>query len=184
MPIVDYAIREVRFRIVVAGSVAAGKGTVIRRLHERMAPADRGEIFVRPIGADQFTGFDFTSPEIISTADHRARFEVITLSGHVTNPAHWKRLLNDADAVLYVADSLPSKADENRLLLSEIAGQQSFADMPIVFLYNKRDLPDAVSVAEMERMLNPIGAPAFETIATNGDGLAPVLAALCALALT
>ena len=73
---------------------------------------------------------------------------------------------------------------ENRTALCALAAQPAVSEVPVVFLYNKRDVPAAVSVAELERTLNPLGAPAFPAIATNGEGLAPALAALCALALT
>lgn len=184
MPVVDHAAREVHFRFTAVGPSGAGKATALRRLHASMEPEHRGEFFIRPLGAGQLVRFDFTPPEMIPAADHRARVEFLTLSGRVAEQAHWSRLLAGTDVILFVADSEPARMEENRAILREIAAQPSLAEVPVVFLYNKRDVPAATAVADMEFLLNPINAPAFQSTATNGDGLAPALAVLCALALT
>jgi signal recognition particle receptor subunit beta len=184
MSVVDYAAREVRFRFTVMGPPGAGKATVLRCVHGGAEPSLRGEFSERPIAGGQLVRFDFSPIEILPIADHRARVEFLTLSGQVAETAHGARLLAETDVLLFIADSQPSRMDENRALLCEIAAQPSLADVPVVFLYNKRDVPDVATVAEMEGLLNPLGAPAFETVANKGEGLTPALAALCALALT
>src|SRR4029077_2521534 len=40
---------------------------------------------------------------------------------------------------------------------------------------NKRDLPDLVSVEELDRRLNLFGAPAVPTVATTGEGVFELL---------
>src|SRR5205085_11950219 len=45
---------------------------------------------------------------------------------------------------------------------------------------NKRDLPDAMSVEELNRLLNPYNAPTYEAIANTGQGVFPTLKALAA----
>lgn len=184
MSVVDYAAREVRFRFTVMGPQGAGKATVLRCIHGGVEPSLRGEFSERPIADGQIVRFDFSPLYIIPNADHRVRAEFVTLSGRFAESVHWARLLAETDVLLFVADSQSSKMDENRALLCEIAAEPSLAEVPVVFLYNKRDVPDAASVAEMERLLNPLGAPAFESVANKGEGLAPALSALCALALT
>lgn len=184
MPVVDYATREVRFRFVVAGAPGAGKAAVLRSIFAGLGPSHRGEISTRPLGTGQLVRFDFTPPDTIPKTDHYARAELLTLSGPGAESAHWSRLLAGTDVLLFVADSQPSRMDENCTALREIAAQPSLAEAPVVFLYSKRDVPSAVPVAEMQRVLNPAGAPAFESTAHGGDGLASALSALCALALT
>ena len=183
MSVVDYAAREVRFRFTVMGPPGAGKATVLRCIHASIEPSLCGDFSERPIHGGQLLRFDFSPLDIIPSADHRARVEFLTLSGQVAETAHWTRLRAETDVLLFVADSQPTRMDENRALLCEIVAQPSLAEVPVVFLYNKRDVPDAVSVAEMERLLNPVGAPAFESTATNGKSFAAALSALCALAL-
>ncbi len=184
MPAFDYAASEVLFRFIVTGPGDAGKATVLRQLHAGVESSQRGELCVRPIGDDKIVRFDFTPVDIIQKDKYRPRAEFLTLSGRSADRAHWARLFAAVDAVLFVADSRPEKMEGNRAFLEEVAAQPSLAEVPVVFLYNKRDVPAALAVAEMDRLLNPAGAPAFQTTATTGEGLAHALAALCALALT
>ena len=46
-----------------------------------------------------------------------------------------------------------------------------FAKITYVIQYNKRDLPNAAPLDEMQRLLNPSGAPEYEACATVGDGV-------------
>ena len=43
--------------------------------------------------------------------------------------------------------------------------------VPFVVQYNKRDLPNAVPVEEMNRALNPKNVPSFEGVAKDGRGV-------------
>jgi hypothetical protein len=52
------------------------------------------------------------------------------------------------------------------------------ADFPLVIQYNKRDLPGAATVEEMEDYLNPKGLPYFEASAVKGEGVLPTLTAM------
>jgi hypothetical protein len=47
----------------------------------------------------------------------------------------------------------------------------NFEEFPMVMQYNKRDLPDILSVEELNAALNPRNVPFFEAIATNGQGV-------------
>jgi hypothetical protein len=49
--------------------------------------------------------------------------------------------------------------------------------------YNKRDLPDASSIEEMQARLNPTGQPYFQAVARHGVGVMPTLRLITALAL-
>jgi hypothetical protein len=49
---------------------------------------------------------------------------------------------------------------------------------PIVLQYNKRDLPDAATVEDLESCLNPTGLPYFEATAVTGEGVLPTLTAI------
>src|SRR6185295_6214444 len=47
--------------------------------------------------------------------------------------------------------------------------------LPVVIQYNKRDLPGALSVAELNAKMNSIGAPTFEAVAVKGEGVMQTL---------
>jgi hypothetical protein len=47
--------------------------------------------------------------------------------------------------------------------------------LPVVIQYNKRDLPGALSVPELNAKINSIGAPVFEAVAVKGEGVMQTL---------
>ncbi len=49
--------------------------------------------------------------------------------------------------------------------------------------YNKRDLPSAVPVDELQKALNPRNLPAFEAVAPEGTGVFETLKAIAKLVL-
>jgi signal recognition particle receptor subunit beta len=53
--------------------------------------------------------------------------------------------------------------------------------VPLVFQYNKRDLPNVVPVDEMRKSLNPRNAPDFEAVASDGTGVFDTLKAIAKL---
>ena len=44
-------------------------------------------------------------------------------------------------------------------------------EIPLVIQYNKRDLPNAMSIDEMRKELNKYNAPEFEATAQDGKGV-------------
>src|SRR5439155_17477036 len=60
---------------------------------------------------------------------------------------------------------------------------RSLADLPIVIQYNKRDLPDAMTIEDLEKQVNVHAFPHFEAVAPSGQGVFPTLKALAAMVL-
>jgi len=52
---------------------------------------------------------------------------------------------------------------------------KSLENFPWVIQYNKRDLPNILTIEEMEEKLNFHHVPSFEAVATKGDGVFPSL---------
>jgi mutual gliding-motility protein MglA len=85
-------------------------------------------------------------------------------------------VLNGADGVVFVADSQRSKLEENVNSLKELARNvqkqgKRFQEFPLVLQYNKRDLPNALPVAVLDKYLNPFGWSRFEACAASGPGV-------------
>lgn len=55
--------------------------------------------------------------------------------------------------------------------------------IPYVVQYNKRDLPNVVSIEELRKELNPTNVPDFEACATTGEGVFETLKAVAKLIL-
>ena len=78
---------------------------------------------------------------------------------------------------MFVADSSGARMQSNVEILEEMVdvlheqGQDVPEPIPLVMQYNKRDLPDALPVPELEAALNRWGVPHVEAIAVNGVGV-------------
>ena len=91
--------------------------------------------------------------------------------------------MSDPHFFLPFADSDPDRWDANmeawqNLLQTLQNNGRDLSEIPLVFQYNKRDLPNAVPLAELERQLNPHGFPAFEAAAPAGKGVLETLEVL------
>ncbi|MEJ2253641.1 MAG: gliding-motility protein MglA, partial [Nitrospirota bacterium] len=87
-----------------------------------------------------------------------------------------KLILKGVDGVVFVADSQMERADANLESMDDL--QINLKDhgfeldtLPYAVQYNKRDLPNAIPVDEMESLLNPRAMPSFEAVATTGQGV-------------
>ncbi len=56
-------------------------------------------------------------------------------------------------------------------------------EFPMVIQYNKRDLPDVLSIDELNAAVNPRRVPFYEAVATTGDGVLKTFTAISKLVL-
>lgn len=94
--------------------------------------------------------------------------------------------LRGVDGVVFVADSQAARAEANVEALENLerelaAHGRTLVTVPMVLQYNKRDLPSALAVEVLDRMLHGDGRMRFETIATRGVGVQEALAGLVGL---
>jgi len=90
--------------------------------------------------------------------------------------------------VIFVADSDPDKMKENiesyeNLIENLDEYGKDVRELPHVLQYNKRDLPNAMAVDEMDRQLNRFGVPTFEAVANTGEGVFPTIKVLAGMVL-
>ena len=82
----------------------------------------------------------------------------------------------------FVADSQIERMEANVESLDNLKvnlREQGYAldKVPYVVQYNKRDLPNAAPLEELQRLLNPLAAPEYESCATTGEGVFETLKA-------
>jgi signal recognition particle receptor subunit beta len=82
------------------------------------------------------------------------KFKLFTVPGQVAHNATRKAVLSRADGVIFVADSQRNQGVNNGESFDNLAhnAQQvglDFERLPLVVQYNKRDLPDVLSEAEV-----------------------------------
>jgi hypothetical protein len=97
--------------------------------------------------------------------------------------------LKGVDGVVYVGDSQLERVEANIESLDNLRNnlQEQGYDLdklPYVVQYNKRDLPNASPLDQLEEALNPTKVPAFEAVATKGVGVFDTLKAVAKLVLT
>lgn len=173
---VNVMAREIAAKIVFYGPGLSGKTTSLRKVYESVKPAHRGELMSLPTEADRTLFFDFLPVRVERVGEYSVRLALYTVPGQVFYNATRKLVLQGADGVIFVADSQTSADDSNRESmrnLEENLAEQGIAleKFPLVLQYNKRDLPQVLSVETMRAALNPRGCPDFESCATSGQGV-------------
>jgi signal recognition particle receptor subunit beta len=172
--------REISAKIVYYGPGLSGKTTTLQHVHGSMRPESRGQLVSLSTEGDRTLFFDFLPLRIEQVRGLTLRLQLYTVPGQVFYDATRKLVLNGADGVVFVADSQPLAVDTNDESMANL--EQNLGELgidlrrfPFVIQYNKRDLPNALPVADLRARLNRHGAPEFETVASRGEG---VLAAL------
>ncbi len=172
--------REIAVKIVFYGPGLSGKTTSLRKIHEMVRPANRGEMMSLATEGDRTLFFDFLPVKVERVGDCAVRLALYTVPGQVFYNATRKLVLQGADGVVFVADSQPQAMDQNRESIRNLGENLEemgldLATFPHVIQYNKRDIPSALPVEELRKALNRHKAPDFETCATSGGGVLDVL---------
>src|SRR6202043_3331949 len=147
MPIINYASKEIQFKIVYYGPALGGKTTNLAYIHSRIAPAHRGDLVSLATAADRTLFFDFLPLTVLTLQGFKTKFQLYTVPGQVIYNSTRQLVLRSVDGVVFVADSQWEKMEENVASFKNLAdnlARQNVAidDMPRVLQYNKRDLPN------------------------------------------
>jgi signal recognition particle receptor subunit beta len=111
---------------------------------------------------------------------YKTRFHLYTIPGQTFYEVSRDFILKGVDGVVYVVDSDPDRLDANleawEQFQKALARQgYDLSRIPLVFQYNKRDLPDALSLEDLELTFNPAKKPHFEAVANRGQGVMETL---------
>src|SRR6185295_1195254 len=182
---INFAQRQVNAKIVYYGPGMSGKTTNLEIVHQRAPSPNRGDLTSISTDGDRTLFFDFMPLDLGTVAGMRTCFQIYTVPGQVYYNSTRKLVLQGVDGVVFVADSSAAMLEENLESLRNLEQNlneygKSLATVPHVIQFNKRDLPDAMSVDELNQYLNVHGAPFYEAIANTGQGVFPTLKALAA----
>ena len=185
---INFALKEVNCKIVYYGPGMSGKTTNLEIVHQK-APTDRkGELTAIATEGDRTLFFDFLPLDLGKVSGMTTRFQLYTVPGQVYYNSTRKLVLQGADGVIFVADSAADKLAENLESLQNLADNlkdygMDINTIPMVIQWNKRDLPNAMTVEELQEKVNHYAAPTYEAVATTGQGVFPTLKKLSALVL-
>ena len=175
MSIINYASKEIQFKIVYYGPALGGKTSNLLYIHSRIAPAHRGDLVSLATAADRTLFFDFLPLHALTLQGFKAKFQLYTVPGQVIYNTTRQLVLRSVDGVVFVADSQWDKMEENvtsfRNLEQNLLKQNLvFEQIPIVLQFNKRDLPNVAPINYLEYLVNnrKKRLQSFESIATTG----------------
>ncbi len=149
---VDFTERQLTLKLVYYGPPLSGKTSNLRALHAAVDKLNRGRLMTLDTRDDRTLFFDLL-PIFFRASGFSFRIKVYTVPGQPVHEATRKVVLTGADGVVFVADSKPDQREANASSWKNLVGNLGslgLAERPVVVQYNKRDLPNAVPLAEVD----------------------------------
>ncbi len=188
MSFINYSAREINCKLVYYGPGLGGKTTNLQHIYKKVDPAAKGKLISLATETERTLFFDFMPLHLGEIRGFKVRLHLYTVPGQVFYDASRKLILKGADGVVFVADSQLERMESNIESLQNLEqnlGEQGLVleKLPFILQYNKRDLPNVVSIEDLQRALNPRTVPWFEAVATTGVGVFETLKAIAKLVL-
>ncbi len=176
MVLFNYATKEITAKVVYYGPGLCGKTTNLQFIYDSLPSNNKSKMLSLATKTDRTLFFDFLPLDLGKIRGMRTKLQLYTVPGQVYYNSTRQLVLKGADGVVFVADSQDFALDANiesfQNLEDNLKRQgMRLTDLPLVLQYNKRDLPNALPVSELEAALNKRGIPSFETVATSGLGV-------------
>jgi signal recognition particle receptor subunit beta len=189
MSFINYSQREINCKIVYYGPGLCGKTTNLQYIYNKTNPEAKGKMISLATETERTLFFDFLPLSLGEIRGFRTRFHLYTVPGQVFYDASRKLILKGVDGVVFVADSQMERMEANIESLENLKDNlleqgYNLEKLPYVVQYNKRDLPNASPMPELESVLNPSQVTSFEAVATKGSGVFDTLKAVAKLVLT
>lgn len=176
MSFVNYHTKEINCKIVYYGPGLGGKTTNIQYIYQKTSSQNKGQMITLNTENERTLFFDFLPLDLGEIRGFKTRFHLYTVPGQVFYEASRKLILRGVDGLVFVADSQVERMEANiesyQGLERNLAEQgYDVSKVPMVMQWNKRDLPNIVPVEDLQYQLNKRKFPAFEAVATNGQGV-------------
>lgn len=183
MSFINYSAHEINCKIIFYGPGLAGKTANLQYIFKRTNPDTKGKLVSLATEGERTLFFDFLPLALGTLKGFKVQFHLYTVPGKVFYDASRKLILKGVDGVVFVADSRVERMEANIESMEDLRKNlqeqgYNLDSIPFVIQYNKRDLPMAVPLDELNQALNPKGAPFFEAIASQGRGVFETLKAI------
>ena len=160
MSIINYASREINCKLVYYGPGLGGKTTNLEHIYGKVSPDTRGKMVSLATETERTLFFDFLPVDLGTIRGFKTRFHLYTVPGQVYYNASRKLILKGVDGVVFVADSQIERTEANIESMQNLYDNMAeygydLTKIPFVVQYNKRDLPNAAPVEELQSQLNP-----------------------------
>jgi signal recognition particle receptor subunit beta len=182
----NFRNNEICIKVVYVGPALGGKTTNVERLHQLLPGTARSDLRMVKTDEDRTLFFDFFTLDLPLINGMKTRISITGVPGQPFYRATRRAALSGVDGLVFVADSQQERAADNQESLDDITTllQERHLDikeMPLVFQWNKRDLPDIMSPADLNALLNPRGLPAIEGVAIENKGVSEAFKAVVKL---
>ncbi len=176
MAFVNYNNKEITVKIVYYGPALSGKTTCLHYVYESGEYRKKGKLITLDTDGDRTLFFDFLPIEIGKLGDYSIKMQLYTVPGQVAYNTTRKLVLQGSDGIVFVADSQMVMREQNIDSFNNLkenlkANNISFAEMPLIYQYNKRDLREVMPVELINRDLNPENKAFFPSIGTTGENI-------------
>jgi hypothetical protein len=166
--------------MVFYGPGLSGKTTNLEVIHKKVPDTARGNLTSIATEQDRTLFFDFMPLDLGQVAGMKTKLFLYTVPGQVYYDSTRKLVLQGADGVVFVADSDPNRINDNIESFKNLERNlkeygYDIRKLPLVIQYNKRDLPGALSIQELNAKINSVNAPWYEAVAVKGDGVMQTL---------
>ncbi|MCE9600918.1 MAG: GTPase domain-containing protein [Gemmatimonadetes bacterium] len=160
MSMINYASREINCKIVYYGPGLGGKTSNLEHVYGKVKPDTRGKLISLATETERTLFFDFLPVDLGTIRGFKTRFHLYTVPGQVYYNASRKLILKGVDGIVFVADSQVERMEANLEAMQNLYDNMAeygydLTKMPFVIQYNKRDLPNAAPLQELQQTLNP-----------------------------
>ena len=160
MSMINYASREINCKLVYYGPGLGGKTTNLEFVYNKVSPNSRGKLISLATETERTLFFDFLPVDLGTIRGFKTRFHLYTVPGQVYYNASRKLILKGVDGVVFVADSQIERMEANIESMQNLYDNMAqhgynLTTIPFLIQYNKRDLPNAGTIRELQAALNP-----------------------------
>lgn len=176
MSFINHEAKQIHCKIVYYGPSLGGKTTSMEWVYNKTQGTEKSDLFTLPTDVERTVLYDFLPLNVGEIRGYQTRFHLYTVPGQVVYDSLRRPLIRGLDGVVFVADSQAERMEENTQSLDNLEKNlkmqgYDLKEIPLVIQYNKRDLPNALPVADLRAALNKYNAPDFEAVASQGKGV-------------
>jgi signal recognition particle receptor subunit beta len=180
--------QEIHAKVVYFGPQGSGTSENIRYIHRKLRAEHRGDLRVSQVRGDSNAQFEFLPIELGSVNGVNTSIHLYTVPGGDKYAKARRRLLEEADGLVFIADLRPTRHDATVEALDELRGHlkhfgRKLEDLVLILQCNRRDLADENAVDALHRRLGLEPDAVFEAVASEGTGVLQTLTSLSKLIL-